>query len=52
LLNPVYWLLHALAAYKGLWQLIVKPHYWEKTDHGLSTIDEADRVGAVPGGDS
>ncbi len=34
--NPVYWLLHSWAAYKGLYQLIVKPFYWEKTNHGLS----------------
>jgi glycosyltransferase XagB len=26
-----------LAAYKALWQLIVKPHYWEKTEHGLTS---------------
>lgn len=37
LLNPLYWLLHSIAAYKGLWQLITKPHYWEKTEHGLTT---------------
>ncbi len=37
MLNPVYWILHSLAAYKGLWQLITKPHYWEKTDHGLTS---------------
>ena len=36
LLNPFYWLLHSIAAYKALWQLITKPHYWEKTLHGLS----------------
>jgi cellulose synthase/poly-beta-1,6-N-acetylglucosamine synthase-like glycosyltransferase len=35
-LNPVYWILHSVAAYKGLWQLITKPHYWEKTEHGLT----------------
>ena len=35
LLNPVYWLLHSLAAYKALWQLFTKPFYWEKTTHGL-----------------
>ena len=35
-LNPVYWILHSIAAYKGLWQLITKPHYWEKTEHGLT----------------
>jgi cellulose synthase/poly-beta-1,6-N-acetylglucosamine synthase-like glycosyltransferase len=37
LLNPAYWLMHSLASYKALWQLITKPHYWEKTVHGLST---------------
>lgn len=37
LLNPIYWLLHSIAAYKGLWQLLTKPHYWEKTEHGLTT---------------
>ncbi len=36
LLNPAYWILHSIAAYKALWQLITKPHYWEKTDHGLT----------------
>jgi hypothetical protein len=36
LMNPVYWLLHSVASYKALWQLITKPHYWEKTVHGLS----------------
>ena len=37
LLNPVYWLLHSIASYKALWQLLTKPHYWEKTEHGLTT---------------
>ncbi|MGU3411726.1 glycosyltransferase [Microbacterium sp. M1A1_1b] len=36
LLNPFYWILHSVAAYKGLWQLITRPHYWEKTEHGLT----------------
>lgn len=36
ILNPVYWLLHSLASYKALWQLITKPHYWQKTEHGMS----------------
>lgn len=36
LANPVYWLMHSISAYKGLYQLIVKPFYWEKTNHGLS----------------
>jgi cellulose synthase/poly-beta-1,6-N-acetylglucosamine synthase-like glycosyltransferase len=38
LLNPVYWILHSIASYKALWQLVVKPHYWEKTIHGISTV--------------
>ncbi|MGC1480524.1 MAG: glycosyltransferase [Chthoniobacterales bacterium] len=38
LLNPFYWVLHAVAAYKGLWQLVVNPFYWEKTDHGLTAV--------------
>ncbi|WP_392508247.1 glycosyltransferase [Naumannella halotolerans] len=42
LLNPVYWLLHSIAAYKALWQLIVRPHYWEKTEHGLSDHEPID----------
>lgn len=35
---PFYWILHSLASFKGLWQLITRPHYWEKTTHGL-TLD-------------
>jgi cellulose synthase/poly-beta-1,6-N-acetylglucosamine synthase-like glycosyltransferase len=41
MLNPVYWILHSIAAYKGLWQLITKPHYWEKTEHGLTSHTSA-----------
>jgi cellulose synthase/poly-beta-1,6-N-acetylglucosamine synthase-like glycosyltransferase len=37
--NPIYWLLHSWAAYKGLYQLVVKPFYWEKTNHGLSKVN-------------
>ncbi len=38
LLNPCYWVLHSLAAYKALVQLVLRPHYWEKTDHGLTSL--------------
>ncbi len=34
-LVPVYWLMMSVAAWKALWQLIFKPHYWEKTVHGF-----------------
>lgn len=33
---PAYLLLHSLASYKALWQLFVKPYFWEKTTHGLA----------------
>ena len=36
ILFPFYWLLHSLASFKALWQLLVRPHFWEKTAHGLS----------------
>lgn len=42
--NPIYWLMHSVAAYKGLYQLIVKPFYWEKTNHGLSKVNNPTNV--------
>lgn len=36
LMNPFYWILHSIAAYKALWQLFTKPFFWEKTVHGLA----------------
>ncbi|MGI8419900.1 MAG: glycosyltransferase [Candidatus Levyibacteriota bacterium] len=35
LLIPFYWVLMSTAAMVGLYQLILKPHYWEKTIHGF-----------------
>ncbi|MCK6488091.1 MAG: glycosyltransferase [Planctomycetes bacterium] len=35
LLSPLYWVLISLGAWKGVWQFLFKPHYWEKTVHGL-----------------
>jgi glycosyltransferase XagB len=37
LLIPFYWVLQSIASYKALWQLITRPHYWEKTEHGISS---------------
>ncbi|NTW45461.1 MAG: glycosyltransferase [Candidatus Moranbacteria bacterium] len=34
-LVPLYWVLLSVAAFIALYQLLVKPHYWEKTTHGL-----------------
>jgi glycosyltransferase XagB len=40
-LYPFYLVLHSIASYKALWQLFVKPHFWEKTTHGLNKNVEA-----------
>ena len=36
LLTPFYWLLMSLGAYKGILQLLTRPFYWEKTEHGFA----------------
>lgn len=36
LLYPFYLVLHSIASYRALWQLIVKPHFWDKTMHGVA----------------
>jgi len=33
---PIYWLFISAAAYRAIYQLIKAPHYWEKTEHGLT----------------
>lgn len=35
LLVPLYWLAMSLAAFQAAYQVVVKPHYWFKTKHGL-----------------
>ncbi|MBN67570.1 MAG: glycosyl transferase, partial [Rickettsiales bacterium] len=37
-LYPLYWLLHSVASFKALWQLIRRPHYWEKTRHATTQL--------------
>lgn len=34
-LVPLYWIGMSIAGWKAIYELIVKPHYWEKTRHGL-----------------
>jgi len=36
----VYLALGTLAIYKGAWELVKKPFYWDKTEHGLSEQTE------------
>jgi hypothetical protein len=34
LLLPVYWLFHSLAALNAAYELLAKPYFWGKTEHG------------------
>lgn len=49
LLVPIYWLFMSIAAWDALYKMIVSPHYWAKTIHGLhlkpavARIKEANR---------
>jgi cellulose synthase/poly-beta-1,6-N-acetylglucosamine synthase-like glycosyltransferase len=36
LLTPLHWFVLSLAAWRALYQLIVAPYAWEKTEHGLA----------------
>jgi cellulose synthase/poly-beta-1,6-N-acetylglucosamine synthase-like glycosyltransferase len=53
LLFPIYWLMMSVAAYFALYELVVKPHYWQKTEHGLHAEEAAApaEVDAAPGGE-
>lgn len=42
--NPIYWLMHSISAYKGLFQLVTNPFYWEKTNHGLSKVSNPTNI--------
>jgi len=35
---PFYWMLMSLAAWLALWQFIVAPFHWNKTEHGLTSV--------------
>jgi cellulose synthase/poly-beta-1,6-N-acetylglucosamine synthase-like glycosyltransferase len=35
-LTPLHWLLLSLAVWRALFQLVVAPYRWEKTEHGLA----------------
>jgi cellulose synthase/poly-beta-1,6-N-acetylglucosamine synthase-like glycosyltransferase len=54
ILNPVYWVLHSLAAWRALLQLVHSPFHWEKTPHGIEhgpyaglAVATADHSGAA-----
>lgn len=49
-LMPVYWLLISAAAYRACWQFIGSDRFtWEKTEHGISSIETAPAARAQDG---
>ena len=48
LLIPVYWFLASVAACMALYELFTRPHYWQKTVHGLHLNTTADTDNAEP----
>ncbi len=47
LLIPIYWFLTSVAACMALYELFTRPHYWQKTIHGL----HLKQANASPAGD-
>lgn len=46
-LVPFYWGMMSVAGGMALYQLIFKPHYWEKTLHGFHLLNEEQKKAAV-----
>ncbi len=44
MLNPFYYFLQSIAAWKALIQLFSNPFYWEKTQHGLTSREVGEDV--------
>lgn len=47
---PVYWAMMSVGAWKALLQMVMRPSFWEKTEHGLTDIAPvlpADDEGAI-----
>lgn len=52
-LIPFYWLFMSVAALMAIYELIVRPHYWQKTNHGLNlaknkTVNDKEMAIASP----
>ncbi|HEX8965405.1 MAG TPA: glycosyltransferase, partial [Patescibacteria group bacterium] len=43
-LVPLYWIAISWAGFIALYQLILKPHYWEKTIHGLHLNKKQNKI--------
>ncbi len=41
---PAYFMFATLAAYKGVMEMLWKPFFWDKTEHGISPADRASHL--------
>jgi len=46
---PLYWMLLSASAWLALWDFLVHPHHWRKTQHGVSSLVAAN--GPAPAAD-
>ncbi len=44
LLTPVYWIMLSFAAWRGAVHLMLAPHLWEKTEHGLARTSRYGKI--------
>ncbi|MEO8668610.1 MAG: glycosyltransferase family 2 protein [Bauldia sp.] len=45
---PAYWLLMSIAGYRAVFQLLTRPHHWDKTPHALRTVARRASPDAAP----
>jgi hypothetical protein len=48
LLLPVYWILHSVAAVRALGELLTRPYFWAKTEHGRTRVSRRVNAANVP----
>jgi cellulose synthase/poly-beta-1,6-N-acetylglucosamine synthase-like glycosyltransferase len=41
LVLPIYWVLHSVATLRASYDLLTKPHFWDKTTHGLTKLERS-----------
>lgn len=49
-LTPVYWIILSFAAWRAAIQLVIAPHLWEKTEHGLARTSRYGKSALKPRG--
>ncbi|WP_417498423.1 glycosyltransferase [Maricaulis sp.] len=45
---PLYWPLQSWAAARALYQLVTRPYFWDKTEHGVSTYTDQACISPSP----